>query len=48
MNIKELAIELSKLEGKKKEVTIGNIREILSVLKKLIKKDPSILKLLLK
>lgn len=41
-----LASKLAKREGKKSQVSIGDIREILAVLKQEIKKDPSIAKYL--
>jgi hypothetical protein len=37
---KQLALELAKLEGKKKQVDIAQIRELLASLKKLVKQDP--------
>lgn len=41
-----LASRLAKIEGKKSQVKIGDIRELLSILKKEIKNDPSLLKYL--
>jgi len=41
-----LASKVASKEGKKSQVSIGNIREILAVLKKEIKADPSLLKYL--
>ena len=43
LNIKELAVKISKIEGKKSQVSIGDIREILAIIKKLIKNNPEIL-----
>jgi len=41
-----LASKIAFKEGKKSQVKIGDIREILSLLKKEIKQDPSLLKYL--
>jgi hypothetical protein len=41
-----LAVAIAKKEGKKSEVKIGDIREILACLKRAIKEDPSLLKYL--
>ncbi len=46
MTLKSLASAIAKLEGKKSQTHIGNIREALKVLRKLIKEDPTILDLL--
>lgn len=48
MTIKQLASEIAKREGKKHQTSIGDVREIIKLLKKLIKEDPSILLLLTK
>jgi hypothetical protein len=41
-----LASKIAKREGKKSQIKIGDIREMLSILKKEIKADPSLLKYL--
>jgi hypothetical protein len=41
-----LAVAIAKKEGKKSQVKIGDIREILACLKLAIKEDPSLLKYL--
>jgi hypothetical protein len=41
-----LASKIAFKEGKKKQVSIADIREILAILKKEIKNDPSLLKYL--
>lgn len=41
-----LVSKIAAKEGKKKQVSAGDLREILSILKKEIKADPSLLKYL--
>jgi hypothetical protein len=41
---KKLIKELAKLEGKKIEVSVGNIRELMACLKALVKANPELLK----
>ena len=41
-----LASKIALKEGKKKQVSIGDLREILAILKKEIKADPGLLKYL--
>lgn len=41
MTIKTLATQIAKLEGKKSQARIGDIREILSILSDLIVSDPT-------
>lgn len=41
-----IASRIALKEGKKKQVTIGDIREILAIIKQEIKNDPSLLKYL--
>lgn len=48
MTFKELVLKLTELEGKKKQVSVAQITEVVSQLKKLVKKDPSVLIALLK
>jgi len=47
-SIRELASKVAKLEGKKSETSIGNIREILKIVSDLIAQDASALHVLLK
>ena len=47
MNFQELASLIAEREGKKVETPIGNIREILSILKEIIEEDSSVLDVLL-
>jgi len=37
MNINQLAVSVSELEGKKKQVNIGQIKEVLSCVQKIMK-----------
>jgi 3-deoxy-D-manno-octulosonic-acid transferase len=46
MTLKELASKIAKTEGKKHQASIGDVREVISLLRKLIKEDPSVLSLL--
>lgn len=49
MTFKELVAALCRLEGKKKQVNVAQMSEVLSSLKKLLKKNPiGVLKALLK
>jgi len=48
MTHKELVKLICEMEGKKVEVSIGNVKEVIKCLKKLIKLYPDILKLLVK
>jgi len=41
MNMNDVAQEISKLEGKKKELSIAQIKEVLSCLKNLVLRDHS-------
>lgn len=41
MNGNKLAVELSKLEGLKKQMSIAQIKEVLKCLKKMFKKCPN-------
>lgn len=43
---KELSLEIAKREGKKSQVGLGNIREILSILVQLIREEPDALLIL--
>lgn len=45
---RELCSKIAKSEGKLKQVSIGNIREIMSLVSKLIYSDPKSLLILLK
>ena len=47
MTFNELAKKIAKKEGKKSSVTIGNIREILTILSDEIVKSPGALKVLI-
>lgn len=47
MTLNQLASKIAKLEGKKSEVSIGNIREILGILSDLTLENPEITMLLL-
>lgn len=44
MNMNEIALELAKREGKKREVNITQIRELLRCLSDMAVVDPSVLK----
>ena len=48
MTLKELTKVLSQLEGKKKEVSVGNLREIVGILSDLLKANPGLSEVLLK
>ena len=48
MNMKELATLVSKKEGKKKQTSIGNIREVLKIVSILMVKDPHVIELLIR
>lgn len=49
LDFKELASRIALCEGRKHQASIGDVREILSLLMKMIKKNPiEILKVLLK
>lgn len=48
MTLTKLASTLALLEGKKSQVKIGDVRELIKLLRKLIKDDPSIIALLVK
>ncbi len=39
MTIKQLAVKLSKAEGKKKEISVGDAREVLAILSDMIADD---------
>ncbi len=41
MTIRELATEIAKREGKKSQVSVGNVREILGHISDLVVSDPS-------
>ncbi len=48
MTPNQLIKRICELEGKKKEVTIGNIREVVAAIRKIIQEDPSALTVLVK
>lgn len=48
MTFNEIAVEVAKLEGKKKSISIAQIKEVLSITAKLIAKNPKTLITLLK
>jgi len=48
MKLNELASLVAKKEGKKKQVLIGDIREVIGIFSELIVQDPSVLELLIK
>lgn len=48
MTLKELASKISKIEGKKKQSIVGNIREIIGIFSDLLALDPSLADLLIK
>jgi hypothetical protein len=48
MTHKELVKLICEMEGKKVEVSIGNVKEVLKCLKKLLKTNPWIIRLLIK
>jgi hypothetical protein len=41
-SMRKLASAIAKLEGKKHEASIGDVREILKIIKKLIKENPDL------
>lgn len=41
--IKEIVAHIAKLEGKKSEVSIGNLREVVGIISDLISRDPDAL-----
>lgn len=43
MNIRQLASEVAKIEGKKSQARIGDIREILSIIADLSVKSPEVI-----
>ena len=47
MTLKDLAVEIAKIEGKKSEARIGDIREILSILSDLSWADPRVYELII-
>jgi len=40
MNLNELAVEISKLEGKKVNLSIGQIKEVIKIVCRLMYKNP--------
>jgi len=48
MKLNELASLVAKKEGKKKQVLIGDIREVIGIFSELVVQDPSVLELLIK
>lgn len=48
MNFHQLSVEVTKLEGKKKPISIAQVKEVLSITAKIIAKNPSALISLLK
>lgn len=47
-NFKELSSYIALKEGKKKEVSIGNVREVLSILSEMCADNPYIVSILIK
>lgn len=48
MTLKELASKIAKIEGKKKQVSIGNVREAIGIFSDLMAEDASIADMLIK
>jgi hypothetical protein len=47
MTMKQLASQIAKIEGKKVEVSVGNVREILGILSDMLFEDNTLVSLLL-
>ena len=48
MTLKELASKISKLEGKKHEASVGDVREIIGLISDQLASDPALADLLIK